>query len=1200
MRKGVGDVKNGRFAAQKSEKLSQARFCLAFYCNIENLGADFMSIRFIYGRAGSGKTYFCLEEIKHKLNDGANHPLILLVPEQFTFEAEKYLLDMIERDEKMRAQVLSFKTLANRVFVEVGGLARQHMKACGKSMVIYKVLEENKEKLKVYSKASRQQGFVKKISEAITEFKRFDVTPFQLIDASEKIEKLGLKEKLEDLALIYSSFEEVLHKNYIDEEDELDLLSKKLEKSLQFEGAEFWIDGFTGFTPKQYKVIEKLLKKASRVSVTLTLDPSIDSIDPTHLFYTTKKTEEKLIKICETNGISVEEPVNLNKGIPKRFEHNKELAFLEKNFFSHPYEIYNEETKNISIFKATNMYSEVEEVARDIARLIRDEHMRYSDIVVATKDLKRYYKLVKAIFSHYGIPHFIDLKINITNNPIIVYVISIFEIYLKNWSYESVFRYLKTGFTGIDKEEINLLENYVLANGIKGNKWKERWEYRIDYKTDSLLMEEREKQIINKVNEVRERVYLPLEKFYTRFSHSKNVKEACEVLYDFLVENKLPEKIEKFIEEFKNRGEFDTANQYAQIWDIVVDVLDQMVEVLGEEKISLEQFARLISIGFDEYQIASIPPALDEVLVTSVDRMKSHNSKVLYLLGANDGVFPASSFEEGIFSDEERNLLSSLDLELDRDTKAKVFEEQFLVYTALTSASEFLKISYPIADHEGRSLRPSIIISRLRRIFPKIKVSTNIVEMDTDEENLNRVTVPLPTFNEMIKSFKKWNITGKIHPIWLEVYKWYRTKDEWKKKLEDTLEGFVYDNQIKRIPPLKIKKLYGEEMEFSVSRLEKYAACPFAYFVQYGLKAKERKIYGFEPPDLGIFMHNVLNEIAKALEKEELTWQEIDKEWCNDAVDIIVEEMVDKIPGYILKSSSRYRYLANRLKRVLSKAVWIISEHMKRSSFVPLGHEVAFGENQKYPPIKIVLSNGEEIKLIGRIDRVDVLEKEGETYVRIIDYKSGDKTLDLSDVLYGLELQLLVYLDAILESAFEGKANLSPAGIFYFKIDDPIVRADKDISDEELYKEIMKRLRLEGFVLKSLDIIREMDKLIEGTSYVIPASINKDGTIGKNTKGLTEEQFEILRKFVKKKSKKLAEEMLQGDISILPYKKEKETACQYCPYSSICKFETNFKGNDYRRIESKEEKLWSIFEEEVKEDGSQVDGRTEGSDNNEG
>ncbi|HHW56835.1 MAG TPA: helicase-exonuclease AddAB subunit AddB [Clostridia bacterium] len=1152
-----------------------------------------MSIRFIYGRAGTGKTYFCLKDIKKKLNDGNSHPLILLVPEQFTFEAEKYLLDTIEKDEKMRAQVLSFKTLANRVFTEVGGLTRQHMKSCGRSMIIYKIMEDIKEELKVYSKASKQQGFIKRISEMITEFKRFEVTPDKLLEAAESLEKVGLREKLKDLSLIYSKFEEALHQNYIDQEDELALLAVKIENSSQFEGAEFWIDGFTGFTPKQYRVIEKLLKKASRVNVTLTMDTSVDSsqIDETDFFYTTKKTENRLLKICERNNISYEKPVDLNTGIPKRFRETEELGFLEKHLFSYPYKVYPKETENISLFKAVNVYSEVEETARDIIRLVRDEKLRYSDIVVATRDLKRYHKLIKAVFPHYGIPHFIDLKMDIKNNPIVVFITSLFEIHLKNWSYESVFRYLKTGFTDLDKEDISLLENYVLANGIKGNRWKEEvWNFRLNYRFDRLSMEEEEKEIIERVNKIKEKIATPLQEFYKKFSKAKDVKEACEVLYNFLLEMELPQRIEKLIEEFKRQKEFETANQYAQIWDIVVDVLDQMVEVMREEKVTVDQFAKILTIGFDEYQIGSIPPTLDEVLVTSVDRMKSHNAKTLYIIGVNDGVFPASSFEEGILTDEDRQTLASYDIELDRDTKAKVFEEQFLVYTALTSTSKFLRISYPIADHEGKSLRPSIIISRLKKIFPKIKQLSNVVEMDTEEENLNRVSTPPPTFNEMIKSIKMWDITNKMHPLWLDVYKWYAKEKFWEPKLTKALEGLYYINQVERVPSSKIKKLYGDEMHFSVSRLEKYAACPFAYFVQYGLKAKERKIYSFEPPDLGTFMHNVLDRFSKALEEEGLTWQEIDREWCDEAVDIIVDDMIQKIPGYILNSSHRYKYLAERLKRVLSNAVWVVSEHIKRSSFVSLDHEVAFGDNQKYPPIKIVLSNGEEINLIGRIDRVDIFEKEDEAYIRIIDYKSGNKTLDLTDVFYGLELQLLIYLDAILESAIKENTNLNPAGIFYFKIDDPIIRADKDMSDEELQMQIFKKLRLEGLVLNDAQIIKEMDKSIEGTSYIIPATINKDGSIGKNTKGATKEQFELLRKHVKKTIQRLTEQMLEGDISISPYKKDKETPCKYCPYSSVCQFETNFKGNEYRIIKSKDvEEIWSILEQEVKSDGNQMD-----------
>jgi len=1149
-----------------------------------------MGIRFIYGRAGTGKTYFCLREIKEKINDGNSHPLILLVPEQFTFEAEKYLLETVEKDRKMRAQVLSFKTLANRVFTEVGGLTRQHVNSCGRSMVIYKIMEDLKENLKVYYKASRQQGFIKKISEVITEFKRFEVTPEKLMDTAESIQKEGLREKLRELSLIYGKFDELLHQKYIDEEDALTLLAEKLEYSEQFKGAEFWIDGFTGFTPKQYKVLEKLLKKAARVSVTLTMDTSKDSIDNTDLFYTTKKTEDKLLKICYENNISYEKPVDLNEGVPKRFEKNEEMAFLEKHLFSYPYKIYSKDTKNISLFKAVNVYSEVEETAREIIRLVRDENLRYSDIVVTARDLKRYHKLIKTIFSHYGIPHFIDLKLDIKNNPIIVYITSLFEIYLKNWSYESVFRHLKTGFTNLNKEDISFLENYVLANGIKGGKWKEEWKYSFRNRLDKLFDDQDEKEALEKVNTIKNGISEPLNKFYKDFSNANTVREACEILYNFLVEREIPQRIENLIREFKENKEFEIANQYSQIWDIVVDVLDQMVEVMGEEKINIDLFSKILDIGFEAYQIGSIPPALDEVLVTSVDRMKSHNAKALFVIGANDGIFPASSFEEGILTDEDRQILTSYEVELDRDTKAKVFEEQFLVYTALTSTSKFLRISYPIADHEGRSLRPSIIISRFKRIFPQITQFSNVIEMDTDEENLHRVSSPDPTFNEMIKSFKEWDIKDKINSLWLDVYNWYSNKEVWRKRIEKVLEGFNYSNQVRVIPSAKIKRLYKDEINFSVSRLEKYAACPFAYFVQYGLKAKERKIYSFDPPDLGIFMHNVLNEVSKALEKEDKTWEDLDREYCDEVVNIVVDNMLKGVSEHILKSSPRYEYLSKRLTRVLSNAVWVISEHIKRSSFIPSGHEVAFGENQMYPPIKIILSNGEEINLIGRIDRVDVFEKGEESYIRIIDYKSGNKELKLEDVFYGLELQLLIYLDAILESADKENTDIKPAGIFYFRIDDPIVKADKDITDEELQKEILKKLRLDGLVLKDAEIIKEMDKSINGTSYIIPASINKDGTIGKKTKGATKEQFELLRKHVKNMIKDLAEQMINGNISITPYRKGKETACKYCPYSSVCKFETNFEGNKYMFIkEQKEEEIWNMLQKEVNKDGDKVD-----------
>ncbi|EYE88734.1 ATP-dependent helicase [Fervidicella metallireducens AeB] len=1144
-----------------------------------------MSIRFIYGRAGSGKTSFCLKDIKDRLKDDDNRPLILLVPEMFTFETEKLLLKTIDKDINMRAQVLSFKTLANRVFSEVGGLTHKHMKSCGRAMLIYRVIERVKKELKIFSKSSNQQGFVDIISDMITELKRFEISPDFLKQAIENVENSLLKEKLEDITLIFSEFEEKLHEKYIDSEDEMTMLYKKLEKSTQFNGAEIWIDGFSGFTPQQYKVIEMLLKKSYRVNVTLTTDTLCKGmgIDRTEVFAPVKNTEEKLLKICQDNNTAYEEPVNLNDGNPVRFKESQELQHLEGYIYSFPYKEYPEKTEDIEIFTAVNIYSEVEETARDIVRFIRKNNLRFSDITIAARDMDRYENLIGAIFSEYNIPYFISQKRDIKNNPIIVLINSALDIYSKKWSYESVFRYLKTGLIEIDRNDINLLENYVLANGIKGLKWfEEEWEYRLDYRFDKADMSDYERETIKRVNGIKNIITKPLAEFHKKLSGKHTVTEICTTLYEFLVKIRVPEKITELINYFKENKELDIANQYSQVWDIVVNVLDQMVEVLGDEELTIDKFIKVLSIGFDEYEIGLVPPAIDQVLVTSVDRMKSHNSKVLYILGVNDGVFPAAITDEGILNDSDREALREIGIELDHDARTKAFEEQFLIYTSLTSSRKKLRISYPIADHEGRTMRPSIIISRVKKIFPRVKQKSNIVKSDTSEENLNLISTAVPTFNEMITAIKRWEDTKAIDPMWLDAYRWYVKQDDWKDKTKRILEGLYYTNQVTKVNNEKLRELYGNKIYLNISRLEKYSECPFAYFIQYGLKARERKIYGFTAPDIGTFMHNVLDEFSAALEKEGLTWREIEKDWVKDAVSIIVDNMIEKIPGFILNSSPRYKYLAERLKRILSSAVWIIAEHIKRSSFEPIGHEIGFGNGEKYPPIKIELPTGEEINLIGRIDRVDLMEKNGEGYIRIVDYKSGNKNLNLTEIYYGLQLQLLIYLDAILESAQEGSIKLNPAGILYFKIDDPIIKTKGNMEDEEIEKEILKKLKMRGFVLKDADIIREMDKSINGTSLIIPASVNKDGNLGSRTQGATEEEFLILRSYVKTKIKEICEDMIKGNIMIRPYKKKKQTPCEYCRFTSICQFDSSIKDNDYRIINDKDEdEIWKLFKQGV-------------------
>jgi helicase-exonuclease AddAB, AddB subunit len=1148
-----------------------------------------MGLRFIYGRAGSGKSHYCLNAIKKRIEDGCSHPLILIVPEQLDFFSVKNLIKTVGEGGILRAQVLSFKRMAYTVFNEVGGLTRQNMNDAGRSMLIYKIMEENKDKLKVFGKAAKRQGFVTTVSDIITEFKRYSVTAEVLKGTLDRIENQYLKNKIEDITLIFEEFEKRLHEKYIDSEDELTILVEKLDKSKLFDEAEVWLDEFSSFTPQQYAVLEKILHKSKRVNVTLCTDflSGESSVDNTDIFSPTKVTEKKLLEIISDNNMKYEKPVALECDPCYRFRNSNELQHLEKYLFSYPYKAYKGDNSDVHIFKALNKYVEIEETARDIIRICREKGFRFKDIAVVSGDLEGYENLAKAIFAEYNIPYFIDKKREIDDNPIVVLIISAVEILARNWSYESVFRYLKTGLLDLENEEIDILENYILANGIRGNKWtvEEPWNFRLTYGFEDDEMSDYEKELLNKINDIRERVSRPIIKLASNIKGRKKGIQMCEGLYGFLCELNIPQKVEQWIEEFKEIGELDKGNEYSQIWDIVVEVLDQIVEVIGEQTLSMDAFANILSTGFKEYEVGVIPPALDQVLVGSITRIKSHDVSALFIIGVNDGIFPAVIPPEGVLTDNDRESLKERGMEIAKDTKSRAFEEQFLVYTTLTLVSKYLRLSYPMGDEDGKTKRPSIVISRFKKIFPELKEESNLTGNDGDNENLKTVSGPTATFNKLISNIRKNPQGGYITPLWLDVYRWYKDHNEWNEKLQTVMSGFNYTNEVEITDTKRVRKLYGKHMNISVSRLEKFAECPFAYFAQYGLKAKERKVYNFTSPDLGSFMHNMLQNFSVKLREENLSWRDIDKTWCEENVSKIIDEGLRKMPGSVLNSSKRYGHVTNSLKRVLTRSVWLIAEHIKRGGFIPEGYELSFGNSGDFPPISIKLHSGEIVSLIGRVDRVDSMNEETTTYLRIIDYKSGTKEFKLSDVYYGFQMQLLIYLDAML-SELEERMNKSalPGGILYFKLDDPIVKGKGEMSDSEIEERVMKSLKMNGLLLDDPDIIREMDNEIEKSSDIIPATIKKDGTLSKSQSSVaTLEQFQLLRKYVRDTIANLCEEILEGNISLSPCKNKTKDSCKYCVYSAICQFDTSMKGNKYRIMKDKtEEDIWKEIEQKVK------------------
>ncbi|RDY25963.1 helicase-exonuclease AddAB subunit AddB [Romboutsia weinsteinii] len=1137
-----------------------------------------MGLKFVLGRSGSGKTAHILEEVKRVVQSNETTPVIVLVPEQYTFEMEKRMSKLFlgeEKDKFLRARVLSFKTMSNIVFSHVGGLTDVNINSSGKAMMTYKAIENVSSELNIFSKSASQSGFVSSISEMISELKQYNISSEMLEHTSAEIDNETLSLKLKDISKIYKEFEANLHEKYVDSQDMLNSLSDKLIDSNYFDGAYIYIDEFTGFTPNQYKVLRSILHKAKEVCVSLTVD-NVNSLryNKADAFSRTKFTYDKLTRLCNEENINILPGINLNQGNIKRFGDNKELQHLERYYNAYPYKSYEEDTKHIKIKEFNNLYSEVEEIAREIVSLVRDKKARYRDITIATRDLNKYDFLVHSIFNEYEIPNFIDKKREAKSNPIIVLILSALEMRNRRYSYETMFRYLKSGLIGIENDDISVLENYVLANGISGKRWfEERWEYRVN-NNYSIDESDYDKELKERINDIKNRVIKPIVKLQEKIKGKNKVEDICKSVYEFLIDIDMPTTIENLIINFNDKGELDIANQYSQVWNIVVDIFDQMVEIMGDEQITLDKFMKLISLGFDEYELGLVPPSIDQVLVSSVDRMKNPNTKHLYLIGTIDGVFPLIAKDSGILSDNDRSSLGKAGVEVDIDSNTKTFEEQFLVYKALTSTCENLIVTYPISDHEGKTLRPSVIVSRLKKIFPNIDNISYLVEEEnkTDEEILEQITVKAPTFNELINAIKEFDEGKEINNVWLDVYRYFINDEDYKHMAKKVIKGLSYTNQVNKVEEEKIKSLYQNNL-LSVSRLEKYSACPFAYFIQYGLKAKERKEYSFTAPDLGTFIHNILDQFSKSLSKDNLNWRDIDSNYIRSRVSEIVDEIVSKIPGYILESSERYKYLAHRLKNMLIAAINIISEQIKQGSFEPMDYEVEFGIKAKYPPIKIVLQNGEEINLIGQIDRVDEFDDGENKYIRIVDYKSGNKSISLTDIYYGLQLQLLVYLDAILESNKNIQTNLSPAAILYSRIDDPIAKFNEDKDDEEVREAILKDLRMKGLVIKDSKIIKEMDKsLADGdrtSSLVIPANLTKDGGIGKNTSGVTYEEFEVIRKYVKHTIKDICEDMVGGNIMIAPYKNKNGTSCDFCNYSGICQFDTTLKDNKYKILNDK-------------------------------
>lgn len=1090
-----------------------------------------MSLQLIYGRAGTGKTGYCFQDMKRHIKN--KEKVYMITPEQFSYMQEKRLLQSLESEATINAEVITFNRMAERISLEVGGSTDTLITKSSKAMLIYCILQENKSELTFLGKTNQNLDLAIK---TITEFKKHNISIKDIEKNLEEVNDKILELKLKDMSKIYKTYEQKMQSKYMDEDDKLTRLAWQIEKSDMFKNSFVYIDEFAGFTAQEYEVLRKIMKQANKTTITSCIDITKEN----NIFNPNKQVIEKIIEIAKKDQVEIEKPIILEKTY--RFK-NEELKYLEQNLYENKPEIYKKENINIKLFLAANPYSEIEYIAKQIVKLVRDQNYNYNDMAIITKDVENISSTVRAVFSKYKIPIYMDTKDELSQNIAIKYILGILEIFSKNWSLASVIDYIKLGFTNLKKEETYTVENYAKKWGIKGNKWyKEDWKF--------------EENNIEEINNIRKVVVEPLLDFKSNLDKNKTVIDISKEIYNFLNKNNFYEKLNNKISILEDRGELKLASDYKLSIENLISVLDEMVLLFQDKTITFEEYKEILKIGLSYRELGSIPQTIDQVVLGDVDRTRTHKVKSVFILGVNDGVFPSINKNEGFFNDKDRENLKNLGMELAKGTIDILYDEEFNIYKAMTIAEEKLFLSYSSADKEGKSLRRSGIITKIKKIFPKLEEQSDVTK------KLTEISSKESTFNELLYNIRNYQTGEKIEDMWFDVYNWY--DKNWHEKLHNALEGLKHSNKAENIEKQNIEKLYGKELKTSISKLEKYNNCPFSFHLKYGLNLKEPEEFKIKNIDTGSFMHEVVDCFFERTKDEEL--KTLNKEDIQKKVYKIIEEKLELKKNAIFTSTPKFMVLTNRLKKMITESIYYIVYQMQNSDFEVLGNEVEFSK-------KI-----DNIEIVGKVDRIDIAEDEDGKFIRIIDYKSSSKNLDLNQIINGLQIQLLTYIDIMSE-----KTNSQPVGMLYFNLIEPIAAKNRNLSEEEIEEEIKKAFKMKGLVLSDIKIVKMMDNsLSTGASNIIPVSLDKVGNISSTRSSvITKEEFLNLQKKIRKLIKQISNEILSGRIEIKPTynAKQKKTSCEYCPYKTICTF--NPKENSYKYLinKSKDE----IFEELNKE-----------------
>lgn len=1167
-----------------------------------------------YGGENIEKEKFIFEHIKGRS--------LLLVPDQFSLQAERDAFFYLDKTGLMDLAVVDFSALGHKILKEAGSPVPPLIDKYGRHMLLTRILEESDDALKIYKGVRGKNSFVERVNMLISEMKRSEVSVDTLREVSESLEDSSfLKYKLKDIVTLFSLYEEAIAGKYLDSEDYITFYGDKMLDSSLVAASDVWVYGFDTFTPKNMLVLERILKTARSLNIVMTWEDAaktppersakVDARDPSQsgddvtescrhiacgdagflaaddredLFSLTGFVIRNLMEMAEDLNEEVTCQAITGSGRDNLWSKTmREISVSQEDSLQ-------EKEPRITAVCTSNIYAEADRAAAYILQLVREHGYRFGDIVVVCNDTGLRSGVIRRTFVRWGIPVFIDQKRKVIQHPVVGFLLSLLEIIGSGYRDSAVMQLIKSGFLGLAEEEQDALENYVQQFKIRGTLWK---------KPFSRMGDDYTAEDLNRFNELREQVVSVIETARDRIGKYNTAGEKIRGLYGFLADDFMMEdRIEAMAKAQREAGFLDGAAETGQSWNVICRIFDQIVETVGEERLSGRALRQIVEAGLAEMEIGIVPVNPDSVLVGTMQRTRVGRVKALLVLGANEGLLPLQKTDEGFLSEREKAVLEEMDLEFSRTEDMVKQEERLAIYRTLSQPEERLYVSCSRIDETGGELRPSAVFRELENFLQsRAESDDSVVLGDLEDGEVTEIAVsPKGAISYLTDAFREYLEDGKLDEDWLYAGLWYGSHEP--EEMERIRRGMEFDNEQNALGGQLADALYRGDrraIEASASRLEKYSGCPFAHFISYGLRPEDLRVFEMGPREIGDIYHECIMKLSQRLTAGEDSfqgldavpiavtdpdsrWMKITQEECREEIRRILQEETGTYREGLLSSGRNESYRTERIVDICSRVAWAMIGQVRRGRIREMYFEQPFARGAQLPPIRVTAGE-HEVLIKGKIDRMDVLEmpehEDGmETAVRIVDYKTGGDSVDVEHFRSGYKLQLMLYLKAATQ-----KQEVKPAGVFLFKIRE--IDADADartvVPGEAAAEERMEdAYKLEGIVLDDMGLIDAMDTEIGGASKVLPIKyVKKNGTYSGSSGGylFSREEFEELSAQVDRQVDRICREICDGKIDIRPKKEKKKdmegnykTSCKYCSYKSICMFDTAFPGCRYERV----------------------------------